>query len=338
LAIVAAFLLRKRAAPEPARLLPEAEAYVYFNLKPLRELGVLGNKPIVIDDPQYQEFVRATGIEFERDLDEAAFAIHAPPRLADVPPTAGAPAEFRRYSEIFRGHFDSQRVEEYFRKLARSENNYRAVEIYVIPLEGRTVRVALLGVGIAAISNTDGPQAIHSMIDRYKELALPFGGPTLIRNYYRRIPFGSLLWAIAGVSNNGIQATPLTLPGGFDLFFPANTVLVGSVRYTTGIQLRADAFTGGPEQAKQVVDETQAFLGIFHGLENSMSPGGSDPDAKAFFDSLQVQQYKNRAIMTATLPATFLKKLFSEPPPQIVGAPATPTPTPSPKAKKRRKR
>ena len=336
LAIVAAFLLRKRAAPEPARLLPEAEAYVYFNLKPLRELGVIGKKPVEVDDPEYQEFVRATGIEFERDLDEAAFAIHAPSRLTDAPPGAGAPAEFRRYSEIFRGHFDSQRVENYFRSLARSVDNYRAVEIYVIPLEGRTVRVALLGVGIAAVSNTDGPQAIHSMIDRYKELALPFGGPSLIRNYYRRIPFGSLLWAISSVSNDGVKATPLPLPGGFDLFFPANTVLVGSVRYITGIQLRVEAFTGGPEQARQVADETQAFLGIFHGLENTMSPSGSDPDAKAFFNSLQVQQYKNRAILTASLPPGFLKKIFSEPPPQIVGAP-TPEPTPSMRPRHKRR-
>jgi hypothetical protein len=337
LAIVAAFLLRKRAAPEPARLLPEADAYVYFNLQPLRELGVIGNQPLTIDDPQYQEFVRATGIQFERDLDEAAFAVHAPPRLADAPPGAQPQAEFRRYSEIFRGHFDSQRLGDYFRKLSRSVDNYRAVEIFVIPLEGRTVRVALLGVGIVAVSNTDGPQAIHSMIDRYKELALPFGGPPLIRTYYRRIPFGSLVWAIAGVSNDGVKATPLTLPGGFDLFFPTNTVLVGSVRYTTSIQVRAEAFTGSPEQAKQVVDEAQAFLNIFHGLESSMNPSGSDPDAKAFFDSLQVLQYKNRAILTASLPRGFLKKVFSEPPPQIVGAP-TPEPTPKAKARPRHRR
>jgi len=282
--------------------------------------------------------VRATGIEFERDLDEAAFAIHAPPRM-DTPQPTGSPAavEFRRYSEVFCGHFDSQRLAAYFHKLARSVDSYRAVDICVLPLEGRTVRIALLGVGIVAVSNTDGPQAIRFMIDRYKELALPFGGPPLIRTYYRRIPFGSLLWAISGVSNDGAKATPLPLPGGFDLFFPANTVLVGSVRYTTGIQLRAEAFTGGPDQAKQVADEAQAFLGIFHGLENNLSPSGTDPDAKAFFESLQVKQYKNRAILTASMPSGFLKKVFSEPPPPIVGAP-TPEPTPTPKARPRRRK
>jgi hypothetical protein len=331
-AIVAAFLLRKRAAPEPARLLPEADAYVYLDLKPLRRLGVIGNKPAVVDDPEYEDFVRATGIEFERDLDEAAFAIHAAPPTA--PARRGAPQEFRRYSEIFRGHFDSQRVADYFRKLARSVDHYRDVEIYAIPLEGRTVRVASLGLGIVAASNTDGPQAIQYMIDRYKEVALPFGGPSLVRRYYRRVPFGSLFWGIASVGNRENGGAPLALPGGFDLFFPAKTVLVGSVRYALGIELHAEAYTETPEQAKQVVDQAQAFLGIFHSLENSMNPGGSDPDVKAFFDSLKVEQYKSRAILSASLRPGFIKKVFSEPPSEFVEGPA-PSPTPAPKTKRR---
>jgi hypothetical protein len=337
LAIGAAFLLRKRAAPEPARLLPEAQAYVYLDLRPLRQLGVLGNKPVLVDDPEYQEFVRVTGIEFERDLDEAAFAIHEPAQPSDAAPASRAPAEFHRYSEIFRGHFDSQRVARYFRRVARSLEPYREVEIYVIPLEGRTVRVALLGVGIAAVSNTDGPRAIQYMIDRYKEVALPFGGPRLVRNYYRHVPYGSLFWGIAGVSNQGGRETPLPLPGGFDLFFPANTVLVGSVRYTLGIQLHAEAYTESPEEAKRVADQMQAFLGIFHGLENSMSVSGADPDVKAFFASLQVEQYKNRAILDASLRPGFVKKIFSEPPAQITGAPAL-SPPPTPKARPRHRR
>src|SRR5512142_2994623 len=83
LAIVAAVLLRKRAAPEPARLLPEADGYFYINLKPVRLAGVIGNNPPVTHDSDYEEFVKQTGFQFERDLDEAAFAVHAPPRLVD---------------------------------------------------------------------------------------------------------------------------------------------------------------------------------------------------------------------------------------------------------------
>jgi hypothetical protein len=331
-AIAVAFELRRRAAPEPARLLPEADAYLYFNLKPLRQLGVLGKNLPAAQEPEYEEFVRETGFQFERDLDEAAFAIHAPPRLTDAEPTPGGLAPFPRYSEVFRGHFDYQRASEYFHKVAKAIESYRQVEIYSVPLEGRTVRVALLGVGVAAVSNTDGPQATRYMIDRYKELALPFGGPSLVRGYYRQVPFGSLLWAVTRVGSTNSKEAPLMLPGGINLFFPADTTIVASVRYTTAIQVKAEAFAASAEQAKQIVDQVNAFLTIFHGLEQNMNPSGADPDVKAFFGSLQVQEYKTRAVLSASVPPAFLKKVFAEPPTQqITGAP--PEPPPKPKRK-----
>ncbi|MFB3813209.1 MAG: hypothetical protein ACE14L_03785 [Terriglobales bacterium] len=337
-AVVAAFLLRSRAAPEPARLLPEADAYLYLNLKPLRTLGVIGEKTPPVHEAEYEEFVRETGFQFERDLDEAAFAIHAPPRLVDAPEAGGRNA-FRRYSEVFRGRFDAQRAHKYFRKIAQSVETYRNVTIYNIPLEGRTVRVALLGVGIAAVSNTDGPAAIHYMIDRYKELALPFGGPALVREYYRRVPLGSLMWAMARTGSDAGGGTPLMLPGGFDLFFPSDTVVVGSVRYTTAIHVKAEAFTANADQAKQIVDQAGAFLSIMRGLQNTMSFSGTDADVKAFFDSLAVEQNDSRAVLSATVPAEFLKKLFAEPPTgQITGAqPPEPPKKPAGKGKRRQK-
>ncbi len=316
-AIVGAVMLRKRAAPEPARLLPEADGYLYFDLKPLRTVGVIGKNPPNITDPDYEVFVRETGFQFERDLDEAAFAVHAPPRLMDVEPAPGTPEPFRRFSEVFRGHWDTQRAAGYFRKIASRTETYREVEIYSIPLEGRTVRVALLGVGMAAVSNTDGPQAIHFIIDRYKELALPFGGPSLVRDFYPRVPLGSLVWGIMRTTPQA-KGAGLMLPGGFDLAFPADTVIVGSVRYTTAIQLKAEVFTAGPGQAKQIVDQANAFLTIFHGLEAGMNPSGADPDVKTFFSSLNVEQEKAKATLSATVPVGFLKKAFAEPLPQAI--------------------
>jgi hypothetical protein len=339
--IVAAFLLRRRAAPEPARLLPEADAYFYFNLEPLRTLGVIGKNPPPAQDREYEEFMRETGFQFERDLEEAAFAVHAAPPVKGAKSGPGKPpVSSRRFSEIFRGRFDSQRVANYFRKTAKASENYRDIDIYQVPLEGRTVRVALLGVGLAAVSNTDGPQVLHSMIDRYKKVALPFGGPDLVRQYYRDVPLGSLLWGIARVSGEGEKQIPLMLPGGLDVFFPAETVMVGSVRYTTAIQLKAEAFTTSPEAAKRVVEQGRGFMAIFHSLQDSMNPHGTDQDVKAFFDSLQVQQNKTRAVFSASISPAFLKKIFSEPPTQQILSGSNPPQKhlPAATAPKRRKR
>ena len=191
--IVTAVLLRKRAAPDAVRLLPESDAVLYINLEPIRLFTDLGKKPPKEREPQYEDFVRQTGFEFERDLDKAAFAIHYGAAAK------GKPAE-TRYSEILQGHFDSSRVSSYLRKLAASVDRYQDYDIYIIPVEGRTVRVALLGIDTAAVSNTESPDTIHGMIDRYKQAALPFAGPPLVSEYYRRVPLGSIIWTIAQAS------------------------------------------------------------------------------------------------------------------------------------------
>src|SRR5215475_897334 len=126
--IVTAILLRRHAPPDAVRLLPESDAVVYVNLEPVRLLTDLGKQPPKERDPQYEDFVRQTGFEFERDLDKAAFAIHY--GAADK----GAPAE-NRYSEIFEGHFDHARVTDYLKKLAASTERYQDYDIYLIPVE-----------------------------------------------------------------------------------------------------------------------------------------------------------------------------------------------------------
>src|SRR5271165_470704 len=111
-AIGAALLLRKRAAPDVVRLLPNADAILYVNLEPVRLLTDMGKNPPKDREPEYEEFVRQTGFEFERDLDRAALAIHY-----------GQPKGNRegetRYSEILQGHFDGQRITEYLHKLSK---------------------------------------------------------------------------------------------------------------------------------------------------------------------------------------------------------------------------
>src|SRR5664279_572486 len=126
-AIVLAVLLRKRAAPDAVRLLPNADAVLYINLEPVRLLTDLGKKPPKNREPEYDEFVRQTGFEAERDLDHAALAIH----YGDTP---GNPAPETRYSEIMQGHFDGQRITEYLRKLSKQVDRYNEFDIYVIPL------------------------------------------------------------------------------------------------------------------------------------------------------------------------------------------------------------
>src|SRR5215469_2220998 len=136
-AVTLAVQLRKQAPPEPARLLPGADAFLYANLSWVRKAGA-NSLPAVTHDPEYERFIQETGFEFERDLEAAAFAVHYPSRAA----SSGAVEP--RFSEVFIGKFDAVRLSAYLKRLAQSVENYKSVDIFSIPLDGRTFRVAIL--------------------------------------------------------------------------------------------------------------------------------------------------------------------------------------------------
>ena len=300
-AIGLAFFLRKSAPPEPVRLLPEAQAYLYVNLHPARLADI--KMSAVQLDPEYDQFVKETGFQFERDLDEAAFAVH-------VPKPGGVP-EYR-FSEILIAHFENDKVRGYLNRLSSRIDSYRDLEVFNIPHEGRTVRAVILGPDMVAVSNVEDPLVIRGMVDRYKKVALPFGGPSLIKRYYHKLPFGTVAWAIADIARGGKENTSLTIPGGFNIFLPPDTVAVASIRYLGSIDFKVEALTNSEQSAQRVTDQVNAFLGFFRMLEINSSSG--DPDVKTFFESVKVQQDGKDAMLTAVLPQGFLKKVLTEPP------------------------
>ena len=315
--------LRKQAPPEPARLLPGADGFFYINLKWIRTFGATGQLPPVSRDPEYQKFVEETGFQFERDLDKAAFAIHYPQSWGNG--TAG-PTEEPRFSEIFEGTIDSGRLTAYLKKLSSAVEDYHGFEIYSIPFEGRTVRVVLLSYDSVAVSNHPDPDVIRGMLDRSRKLASPFGGPKLLRSFYRKVPLASLSFAILRVTP---EMNSLGGMGSWSFLFPKPAVAVISARYLRALHLRAEAFTDSDDDAHAVTEKTTTFLNIFHATEVSVGAQGTDADVKAFFDSLKVEQSGTRAILTATVPPGFIKKVLteapSEPPaPVAPAAPATP--------------
>jgi hypothetical protein len=319
--IVTAILLRKQAAPDAVRLLPDSDAVLYINLEPIRLLTDLGKTPPKERDPQYEDFVQQTGFEFERDLDKAAFAIHY------GAPIGGKPAE-SRYSEILQGHFDNTRVGDYLHKLASGTEHYHDYDIYMIPVEGRTVRVALLGVDIAAVSNVESADVIHGMIDRYRQAALPFSGPDLVSQYYSRVPLGSIVWTIARPPvGGGEEHGELLVPGGWSGLLPRNSVVIASAFPLNAIHLRAVVIMQGEAEAQKFAAQVDTYLALFKSLEISMDSGGPDKDVKAAFDSLEIHQDKSEAVLTAKVPYAFFKKVLSEPPVQL--GPQAPTEAPA---------
>jgi hypothetical protein len=315
-AIALLVTLRKHAPPEAARLLPGADGFFYVNLKWIRTFNATSQLPPVSREPEYQKFVEETGFQFERDLEQAAFAIHYPQSWGGG--TAGTTSE-PRFSEVFVGKFDSGRLTAYLRKLSSSIDDYRGFDIYNIPVEGRTVRVVILSYDSVAVSNHPNPDVIRGMLDRSRKLASPFGGPWLLRKYYGRVPLASLSFAILRVRP---EMNSLGGLGSWSLLFPKPVVAVISARYLRALHLRAEAFTDSDADAQAITEKAGAFLSLFHAAEGSIGTQGTDGDVKAFFDSLKVEQSGDRAILTATVPPGFIKKVLTE-------APSMETPSPS---------
>jgi len=304
-ALAAVVFLRKHAPPEPARLLPTADGFVYLDLKWMRYTDVAKKLPAVAHDPDYEQFIQATGFQFERDLQEAALAIHYA-----SPQTGGE----TRFSEVFVAKIDGDRLRAYLKKLASSVDTYRAIDIYNIPLENRILRIAILGSDTVAASNLNDPAVIRGIIDRSRKVASPFGGPALLRQSYKHVPLTSLAWAIFNLDSANPGPSALGLP------VSSATTAVASVRYVPvlgEVHLRIEAFTRNEETAEQLTSQVNTYLAIFHSAEVSVSGQTPDPDIRKALDSLKVEQDKDRTVLTATLPAALLRKMVAAAPGQL---------------------
>ena len=307
-AVFAVVELRKHAPPEPARLLPGADGFLYLNLQWMRRADLGGKLHPAPHDPDYDQFIQATGFDFERDLAQAAFAIHYP---------SPATHNETRYSEILVAHLDADKFRNYLKQNARSIEDYREIEIYSVPIEDRTVRIAMLGVDVCtphlctmvAASNHDDPAVIRGMVDRAHKLASPFGGPALLRQFYRHVrqlPLPSLGWAIFKVNAAGPVSSPL---------FPAPATVVAAVQYLGAVHFHAEAFTNNTDAAKQLVSEASTFLNIFQSAEQSATGHRADADFESVMQSIKIEQNDTRAVLTAIVPSEVIRKI-------IAGAPA----------------
>ena len=325
-ALGVAFFLRAKAPPEAARLLPESDAIVYIHLKTLRSVTHFDETPIT-RSPDFQQFIDATGIVPERDLDAAAFGLH---RMSDPRGPNGAVA----YSEVFVGRFDTEKLQAYLRHIARSTETYSGRTVYSIPVEGRTLRVAQLAFDTVAASNMPTPEQIHSMLDRSRASALGTPGSSLLAARYSKVPLLAQAWGIGHIGLPFAQNGRIALFG-LELPLPADTDLVASLRFTPSVHLRIEEMAPTDEDARKTADAMNTLLSIARGLA-----AGSDqatPSAVALRNILEnatAEQHDSHAILNASATLDQVRALATASNPagqQPTAAPAAPpanTPAP----------
>jgi len=302
-AMAAVLYLRQKAPPEVARLLPESDAIVYVNLKPLRAATHFDRSPVT-RSPSFQQFMDATGIVIERDLDAVAFALH---RM----PNANGPNGLVAFTEVFEGRFDSDRLRRYLASLCTSQESYAGHTIYSIPSDGRTLRVTQLGYDTIAASNAPTPEQIHSVLERSRAAASPFSGSALLEARYAQVPAFSSAWAIGRLGLPFTQSGRISVAG-LELPLSPDTDFIASLRYSGALHLRVDEIARSEAEAAESTQSLTTLLNLFRSLQTAQQPTPrtpSDVAMRQFTESILIEQHKDRTTLTATIPTETLRKL-----------------------------
>jgi hypothetical protein len=316
--LAAAIFLRSKAPPEAARLLPESDGIIYVNLKPVRAFFHKDLKqPQHV--PDYQQFIDATGIDWERDLDSAAIALR---RMPDPNGPNGPVA----YSMVLVGRITGKKLNSWLDSHAAARESYAGHTIYSIPSEGRTVRVAQIGYDMVAVSNTPTPEEIHSIVDRHATAAWPFAGSMLLRQYYHEVPLLSLAWGVGQIGlpfSDGCDERPgepgdhdrvgqigLPVPKscaisvlGLSLPLRADSTIVASVApaLVGSMHLRVEEDTPSDEVAASQAASLNVLFVLARSFTVPLADNAANNGLKELLRTAEVAQKHNRVVLTARL-------------------------------------
>jgi hypothetical protein len=292
-----AVFLRSKAPPEAARLLPESDGILYVNLRPVHTFFKTSLKPPQ-RVPEYAQFVQATGIDWERDLDQAAIALHRMPE----PYGPNGPVS---YSMVLVGKLTGAKLNQWLESHAASRENYVGHTIFCVPSEGRTVRVTQVGYDMVAVSNYPTTEKIHAILDRHRTAALPFAGSTLLSQHYHDVPLLSLAWGVGEIGlpfneNGAISVFGLKLP------LQSDSTIVASISPELSLKgilrLRVEEIAPTDEIAESQAASLNTLITLARGFTEPLSGNPANQGLKELLRSAEVSQTRNRVVVKANAP------------------------------------
>jgi hypothetical protein len=159
------------------------------------------------------------------------------------------------------------------------------------------------------------------MLDRYRASASPFAGSSLLAARYRDVPLLSSAWAIGHVGLPFSERGRITVFG-LELPLPEDTTFVASLRYGLGaLHLRIEQIAPTDAAAARSTEALDALLQLFQAIQPKIEAQSESSDAEAmseFAASIQIEQHKDRVVLTANVPLELLKKLVT--PEAAIGA------------------
>jgi|SRR5579872_998207 len=302
--LAVAVYLRSKAPPEAARLLPESDGILYVNFTPFRAFLHKQLKPPE-RVPEYQQFVDATGIDWERDLDQAAIALHRMPN----PNGPNGPVA---YSLVLVGKLTGKRLNSWLDAHAAARESYAGHTIYSVPSDGRTVRVAQIGYDMLAVSNTPTTEQIHSIIDRHRTAALPFAGSSLLAHHFHEVPLLSLAWGVGQIGLPFSESGQISILG-LSLPLQDGATIVASITPTLplpgGLRVRAEEITPNENEAESQAASLNLILSMARSVTAPLGANSANNSLREILKTAQIAQKHDRVVVTATLAPSLLTSI-----------------------------
>src|SRR5580704_2244184 len=302
--LAVAIFLRSKAPPETARLLPESDGILFINLKPIRAFLHKDLKPPA-RVPEYQQFVDATGIDWEQDLDQVAIGLHRMPN----PDGPNGPVA---YSMVLEVKLNGSRLNTWLEGHATSRETYAGHTVYSIASQGRTVRIAQIGYDMLAVSNFPEPEKIHAMIDRHRTAALPFSGSTLLSHHYHDVPLLAVAWGVGQIGlpfseSGAIKVLGLSLPLQDDSTIIAS--LTPGLPLASSVHLRVEEIAPDEEKAASQAAALATIVTLARAVTTQLSNGPANNALRELLKTSEVTQKRNRVVATASLSPSFLGQI-----------------------------
>ena len=302
--LAVAVFLRSKAPPEAARLLPESDGILYLNLKPVRAFMHKDMKPPQ-RVPEYQQFVDATGVDWERDVDQVAIALHRMPN----PKGPNGPVA---YSMVLVGNFTGKRLNTWLEAQATARESYAGHTVYSIQSQDRTVRVAQIGYDSLAVSNTPTPEQIHSMLDRHRTAAWPFADSTLLLQHYHDIPLLAIAWGVGQIGLPFSESGAIHIFG-FSLPLEDDTTIVASVTPALSLggalNVKVEEIAATDDVAAGQAAALATLVTLARGFSAPLAANSANNGLRQLLNSAAVNQKRNRVVVTATLSPALLTSL-----------------------------
>lgn len=265
-------------------------------------------------EKDYAEFVRATGFDFERDLDSLALGV-------------SGPENERTVNAVLRGRFDAGKLEPYIRSHQRgaAEHLGHTVHVFTGPT-GRGFSLAFLSRDRLAFSNSPDPGEIKRMIGLGERREPAMDSRLKQLHVQKHLGAGSQAWLAVDLERGGKLSVPASRPSAgtaftADLLRGGRMGLLAARIGDRQVELSLAAVCATADEAQRVARSLSGMRALLAALaaREKPPPDAAGAELARSLQSISIGVENSAAVVHWTLDHKLLEKMLADAPPRPAG-------------------